>query len=148
MLANPDDGAAADTGVLAFLLGGRRRGGDALAEAAGVSHKARIPVAGVPMGLRVIRTLHAAERVGETWLCIDDPGLAAHEEVVQGIARGQLQIHPPEQTPSGSVEALLSRLERPRPVLVTTADHPLLEPSMVDHFLEQSSQRDADVVVG
>lgn len=148
MVANPENPTPSDAGVVAFLLGGRRRGGDALAAAAGVSHKARIPVAGVPMGLRVIRTLSAARQIRETWLCIDDPELEAHEEVARAVAGGQLHIHAPADTPSTSVEKMLSRLDRPRPVLVTTADHPLLEPAMVDHFVERASERDADVVVG
>ncbi|MBW2243597.1 MAG: nucleotidyltransferase family protein [Deltaproteobacteria bacterium] len=148
MLANPRIGPPTEAGAVAFLLGGRRRGGDALAEAAGVSHKAQIPVAGIPMGLRVIRTLHASKHVAETWLCTDDPELAAHEEVARACGRGKIHVHPPAETPSGSVESLLSRLDRPRQVLVTTADHPLLEPRMVDHFIERASQCDADVVVG
>ncbi|MCP5060447.1 MAG: NTP transferase domain-containing protein [bacterium] len=148
MLANPRTGTPTETGAVAFLLGGRRRGGDALAEAAGVSHKARIPIAGVPMGLRVIRTLHAAEQISETWLCTDDPEMASHEEVAKARERGEIHVHTPAETPSGSVENLLSRLDRPRPVLVTTADHPLLEPRMIDHFIERASQCDCDVVVG
>ncbi len=134
--------------MLAFLLAGRRRGGDALAEAAGVSHKARIPVAGVAMGVRVLRALGASERVSETWLCIDDPELGHHDEVASARDRGELRIHPPAPSPSESVGSLLAQLPSPRPVLVTTADHPLLDAAMIDHFLADASGRDADVVVG
>ena len=44
-------------GVTALVLAGQRRGTDPMAAAAGLSHKALLPVAGVPMLLRVLAAL-------------------------------------------------------------------------------------------
>ncbi len=134
--------------VRAFLLGGRRRGGDRLAQAHGVSHKCRIPVGGVPMLERVLTTLEASPWVGETWLCIDDPAVEGLEAVARGRRRGWLRIVAPEEGPSASVARMWRELPQPGPVLVTTADHPLLEPLHLEHFLEHGLSGGADVLAG
>jgi len=146
MLANLDESIVMPT--RAFLLGGRRGGADVLARAAGVSHKARIPVAGVPMAIRVLAALEACPGIDQTWLCIDDPELEAHDGVAAARDAGRLRIVPPAESPSASVGALFSQIEAPQPVLVTTADHPLLDAGMIEHFLSQALALDADVVAG
>ena len=132
----------------AFLLGGRRRGGDRLARAHGVSHKCRIPVGGVPMLERVLTTLEASPSVGETWLCIDDPAVERLDAVARGRRCGWLRIVAPERGPSASVARMWQELPQPGPVLVTTADHPLLEPRHLEHFLGLGLAGEADVVAG
>ncbi len=148
MLANPDESLVTGAPVRAFLLGGRRTGGDDLARSAGVSHKARIPVAGVPMAVRVVHALEGCAAIDQIWLCIDDPELAEHPEIRRALGRGRLRIVEPAESPSASVRALLDAMDAPQPVLVTTADHPLLDPTMLGHFLEAAAQRNADVVAG
>ena len=60
--------------VTALVLAGRRSGGaDPMAAAAGVSHKALLPVAGVPMLLRVVSALRASPSVGRIVVCIEAP---------------------------------------------------------------------------
>ncbi len=147
MLANLDE-SLVTLPTRAFLLGGRRGGADALARAAGVSHKARIPVAGVPMAIRVLAALEACPGIDQTWLCVDDPELEGREEIAAARDAGRLRIVPPAASPSASVGALLAQVEPPQPVLVTTADHPLLDGPMIEHFLSQALALDADVVAG
>src|SRR5262249_36630806 len=53
---------------------------------------------------------------------------------------------PPGATPGDSVQQALGRLEGALPLLVTTADHPLLTPAMIEHFLT-GAPSDADVAV-
>ena len=54
---------SAGPGLTAVVLAGSRREGDPLAAAAGVSHKALIPVGEVPMLQRVVSTLAAVPRI-------------------------------------------------------------------------------------
>lgn len=96
----------------------------------------------------VLRALRGSGRVRETWLCIDDPELTACDEIAEARARGELRIVLPEPDPSASVASMLRLQGEAEPVLVTTADHPLLEPAMIAHFVDGATRLDADVVAG
>lgn len=120
--------------VTALVLAGQRRGTDPMAAAAGVSHKALLPVAGVPMLLRVLAALRATPGVGRIVASIERPdvtlkGLGGLEDVV---------LRPSEASPARSAAAALA--EFGTPLLVTTADHALLTPAMVAHFLEAAPE--------
>ena len=121
--------------VTAIVLAGSRGPADPVAAAAGVSHKALAPVAGVPMLARVLATLAAVPRVGRTLVAIERPELlGAHPAFVPFLSGGAVTVLPAARTPSLSVLAALDAVEAPFPCLVTTADHPLLTPEMVEHF--------------
>jgi molybdopterin-guanine dinucleotide biosynthesis protein A len=114
-------------GVTALVLAGQRGGvADPMAVQAGVSHKALIPILGVPMILRVIAALQAAPGIGRIIISSDlpDHGFASHEVLRRESG----------PSPSGSVAAVLQ--EFGAPLLVTTADHPLLTAEMIGYFLD------------
>ena len=121
---------AAGGGVTALVLAGRRRGGpDPMAAAAGVSHKALLPVAGVPMLLRVVSALRASPPVGRLVVCIEAPG-----DALSGLGGLEgVEVRAAADSPAASAAAALA--EFGAPLLVTTADHALLTPGMVGHFL-------------
>jgi GTP:adenosylcobinamide-phosphate guanylyltransferase len=101
------------------------------------------------MLLRVVRTLAAAPSVGRLVVSIDEP--AALDEVPELAAQvrdGRLGVHASLSSPSRSVLDLLSGLAEDEPALVTTADHALLTPEMVEHFLAAASTSRADLLVG
>lgn len=115
------------SGITAVVLAGSRGGGDAVAAAAGVSHKALAPVAGRAMLLRVLDTLRAVPRIHRIIVVIDPPDALGPME---GVA-----IWPPGPSPCASLLGVLDRMEDgDYPLLVTTADHPLLTPQMVEWF--------------
>nr|WP_211113697.1 nucleotidyltransferase family protein [Azospirillum endophyticum] len=129
-------------------MAGSRGAADPVAAAAGVSHKALAPVAGVPMLVRVLETLAAVPRVGRVAVVIERPGLVLEDPAFAGfLARGTLEVVPAASSPSRSVLAALEAVPDPFPCLVTTADHPLLTPAMVEHFWTQAPP-DADAAVG
>jgi len=122
----------AEGGVTALVLAGRRggdAGADPMAAAAGVSHKALLPVAGVPMLLRVISALRGSPAVGCIVVSIEAP-----EESLFGLdgLEGVL-LRAAAPSPARSAAAALE--EFGAPLLVTTADHALLTPAMVAHLL-------------
>lgn len=130
------------TPVTALVLAGSRGPGEPLAQAAGVRHKALLPIAGEPMLARVLRALQACPGVGRIVVSSEEPGLA---EGLPGLDPGRpIERLPAAGSPSLSVAAALQALGTP--LLVTTADHALLEPAWVTHFLEQRSA-EADVAV-
>jgi GTP:adenosylcobinamide-phosphate guanylyltransferase len=131
------------------LAGSRGAAGDELASAQGQRHRALIPVYGVPMLVRVIRTLRAAPSIGAIVVSIDDPAaLADVPELAALVAQGALALRRSERSPSRSVVVVLESLAAGVPALVTTADHPLLTPAMVEHFTGACRQEGADVRVG
>jgi GTP:adenosylcobinamide-phosphate guanylyltransferase len=132
-----------------LVLAGRRGpADDPLVAVRAARHRALVDVEGVPMLVRVVRTLRAARSVGRIIVSIDDqaavravPELAALEE------EGELALRASRESPSRSVLDTLESLGAGEKLLVSTADHALLTPEMVDHFAGESESSDADVNV-
>ncbi|MDB5717601.1 MAG: hypothetical protein JWM38_1028 [Sphingomonas bacterium] len=133
------------TGWTAIVLAGQRPGGDPLAAVAGVPFKALIPVAGEPMVARVIRTLLAAPSIDHVVVLAQEPDrllalapewIARDPRVRRAIGGGGI---------SQSLAEVVGTDVAPWPVLVTTADHPLLTVAMIETFL--AGVGDADVAV-
>ena len=126
--------SAADRRFTALILAGSRGPDDPVARQAGRTHKALVPVAGVPMLLRVVRTLREAPCVGRLALCIDGPALEQLRDPVAAELLSDIRIVEPGSTPSTSVRRAIEELPDALPLLVTTADHALLTAAMVEHF--------------
>ena len=131
-----------------LVLAGRRGPEDPLSKQSGLSHRALLPVAGVPMLVRVLRTLESCPSVGALRLSIDSPDvLAGVPALAEALDAGRLGLHQSLESPSTSVADALGDLEA-GPTLVTTADHALLSPEMVEHFAAQARESDADALLG
>jgi len=129
--------------IHALVLAGARAEGDPLCLSEGVISKAVVDIAGKPMLSRVLRAL-GGSRVNLPAFVI---GLkrAALEHAADGIA-----CHFIDAQGKGPAASLLMALEGPitMPLLVTTCDHALLTPEMIDTFLEKSTASDVDLTVG
>lgn len=135
-------------GLTALVLAGSRGGAaDPMATAAGVRHKALIPVAGTPMLLRVIAALAATPGIGRIVVCIESPQVLASLPGLNDAAAGvPLATFAAAGSPSRSVSAALA--EFGTPLLVTTADHALLEPGWVRYFIDhQPANSDATLAL-
>jgi len=131
----------------ALVLAGSRGPDDPVARAAGVTHKAFAPVAGVPMLLRVVRTLRNSSSVGSLALCIDRTALEQLDPPVAAeLLAADAQVIAPDGTPSASVRRAIETLSDALPLLVTTADNVLLSPQMIEHFCA-AAPLDADLAV-
>lgn len=139
--------SAADRRLTALILAGSRGPDDPVARHAGQTYKALVPVAGVPMLLRVARTLLQAPSVGRLALCIDRLALQQLRDPDAGGLLSDIQIIEPGATPSASVRRALDGLPDGAALLVTTADHPLLTVAMVEHFCA-AVPANVDVAVG
>ncbi len=129
-----------------MLAGGRGGAADPMAAAVGVPVKALVPVAGVAMLERVVAALAGSRGVGRIVVCgapeagaLGLPGVAALHRA------GRLALLGAAASPSRSVAAALAALGTP--LLVTTADHALLRPATVEHFLGAAPDG-ADAVAG
>jgi GTP:adenosylcobinamide-phosphate guanylyltransferase len=125
-------------------MAGSRGGGDPLAMASGVASKALAPVAGTAMLARVLRTLDAAASVERVVVCgLDNDAARDAIDDASGI-----EVVPGEGTPGASAATAIATLGLTPPLLVTTADHPLLAVATVDAFCERAAAINADVTFG
>lgn len=134
----------------AIVLAGRRGGPDTLAEAASAPHRALLDTCGVPMLERVVACLEQTPAVGSVEVWIDTPELL---NTFPGLARrigdGSLRVERSASSPSRTVLAALDATgSSDDPILVTTADHALLTPLLLDTFLTRACATDADIGVG
>jgi len=133
----------------ALVLAASRGPQDPVARHAGRSHKALVKVDGVAMLVRVLRTLRQSRSVGRIAVCLEaDAAVAgADRELDALLAEPGVTLVEAAATPSLSVARALAMLPAALPMLLTTADHPLLTAAMVDRFCE-AVPPDADAAVG
>ena len=123
------------------MLAGARAGGDALARAEGVASKAVIEIAGRPMLARVLAALaDAGVRTPVAVLGLDEAVLAA----AAGATPCRRVDSPIGAGPAASLLAALSGPVA-LPLLVTTCDHALLTPAMVDGLSGRRRASGADL---
>ncbi len=129
----------------ALVLAGRRGTSDPLDQLQTGTHPALIDVVGVPMLLRVIRSLRESERIGPIAISIDAVSALTNPELE---ANHELVHHQSLDSPSRSVRDALSGFGAGHPVLVTTADHALLTPEIIADFLDRADASRVDLAVG
>ena len=115
---------------------------------AGVRAKCLTPIGGTPMVIRVVRALRDSGRIGRILLCGPADATVQSSADLRGLtAEGGVGWVAPQATPCTSAAAALATLPSDAPVLVTTGDHALLAPAMVQEFLDQAIARGGDVAV-
>ncbi|WP_022683041.1 nucleotidyltransferase family protein [Sphingobium bisphenolivorans] len=135
--------ASPASGITALLLAGSRPGADPLAQAAGVSIKPLAPVAGEPMINHPVRALLAHPAIGQVVILTQAPELFAADPATAWLAE-----HPDvrfERSGGGIAASLLGVLEREEfsfPLLMTTADHVLLDGAMLDQMVAEAAGTD------
>lgn len=146
---NPSHALNGPRSYTALVLAGTRGDDDALAQATGSPHRALLDLDGIPMLERVVATLDHSPAIDRVWVSIDRPQrLNEQAGLKRRIASGQLGVLESEPSPSLSVLAGIESIPGSSPLLVTTADHALLDTAMVAHFLAAADASDADLAVG
>jgi len=131
----------------AVVLAADREIDNPVARAAGTPCKAFAPVAGVPMVLRVLDALKNSDSVGRCVLCGPSWSLIEQEhELHDRITSGQLTWIDHEATPSSSAYQAMQSLSANTSVLLTSSDHAMLNPQIVDKFCQRALESDCDVV--
>jgi GTP:adenosylcobinamide-phosphate guanylyltransferase len=121
-------------GITAVVLAGERPGGDPLAASFGVAAKALIPVGGVSMVDRVVAALEGCDAIGQV-IVIGGKVLLA----------GRRNVEPAGRTIAETVRELVERNRFP--LLITTADHALLDAGMLASFIAEAAGHDLAVAV-
>ena len=133
----------------AIILAGKRPGKDSVAEAAGVACKSFAPIDGRPMVHRVLDALADARQIGKRILCGPSQSLIMQEPQLKArIEKGEVKWIDSQPTPSLSTYHALQTFPKDKPVLITTADHALLTPQIVDYFCSETRRLPSDVAAG
>ena len=123
--------------VNVLILAGQREGVvDPLCAEAGIERKALLPLNGVPMIDYVLRALRTSTVAQSFYVSGFDASYDA-----------DLLQSPSKPGPAGSAMAAIDA-GITTPLLITTADHPLLTADMVDMFIVNAHKTGADLCVG
>jgi GTP:adenosylcobinamide-phosphate guanylyltransferase len=126
----------------AIVLAGARPGRDAFAEGFGTDLKALIPVGGEPMVARPVRALLASASVGRVIVLSQMP-----ERIAEALPKDpRTTVAQSQATIAATMLALCNDAGIEWPLLVTTADHALLDAATVDEFCRESSV--AELAIG
>lgn len=124
----------------AIVLAGQRPGIDPLASHFGERWKALVHVAGEAMVTRVVRTLGDAATIGRILVLTQEP--KSLNDALKGLPK--VDVLPSGGGISTSILNTLDAEALDYPILVTTADHPLLTADMVRIFMDEA---EGDVAV-
>lgn len=130
------------TGWTAIVLAGSRPGRDEFAARYGAKFKALIEVGGTPMVTRVTKALLGSKSVGRIRVLTQEPAAIAEAlpengRVMLGVSQGSI---------AQTLDHVMADPETRFPLLVTTADHALLDADMVEDFIAKAG--DADLAIG
>jgi len=125
----------------AVVLAGSRPGRDAFAEQYGTDLKALIPVGGEPMVARPVKTLLATEDVGQVIVLSQAP-----ERIASALPSDpRISLRKSGATIATTMLDLCLDKQSQWPLLVTTADHALLDVETVDEFCAYA---EGDIAIG
>lgn len=125
----------------AIVLAGSRPGRDAFAEDHGTDLKALIPVGGEPMVARPVRALLESANIGRVIV------MAQAVDRLRAVLPDdpRVEVRASQATIAATIIALIDEGKVAWPLLVTTADHALLDPATVDEFCAAAG---ADIAIG
>lgn len=149
MTTKAEDGGVARVAMSwsVIVLAGQRPGVDPLARAFGRTVKAEVPVLGRPMVARVVETLLSVPAIGKIVILTQDPDALQSDEVRALRADPRVAVAKGGDGISLSVKQVAGSPMAPWPVLVTTADHPLLTREIIEDFLAQAGAADVSVAM-
>jgi GTP:adenosylcobinamide-phosphate guanylyltransferase len=126
----------------AVVLAGSRPGRDPFAEQFGTDLKPLIPIDGEPMVRRPVRALLASPAVGRIVVVSQSP-----ERIAAALQKdARIEIRQSLGTIAETIETLILDRVAEFPLLVTTADHALLDREMIEAFIDGAAG--ADVAIG
>jgi GTP:adenosylcobinamide-phosphate guanylyltransferase len=126
----------------AIVLAGSRPGRDAFAEQFGTDLKPLIPVDGEPIVRRPVRALLASQEIGKILVLSQKPDRIAAELPDDP----RIELRESSGTIAETIETLILSRTVEFPMLVTTADHALLDAQMIAEFMEKAIG--ADLAIG
>lgn len=136
---------AASGAWTAILLAGQRPGPDRLASHFGQHYKALIPLCGKPMVERVAACLLRSPAIGKVIIVAQQPEALLPLAIIDRFGADRVCGMASIGGIAESIAAVLRSGASTWPVLITTADHPLLTPEMIGDFLGKAGEGDISI---
>jgi GTP:adenosylcobinamide-phosphate guanylyltransferase len=128
--------------MIAVVLAGSRPGSDPLAAAFGMDLKALVPIGGKPMVRWPVDALLASDRFSQVRVLAQEP-----QRIAEALpANPKLLVEKSGASIAATLERLCFDPAVEWPLLVTTADHVLLDDGMIDEFCDLGEV--ADIAIG
>jgi GTP:adenosylcobinamide-phosphate guanylyltransferase len=132
----------------AIVLAADREQVNPVAKIAGVRCKSLAPINGIPMIFRVLGALSASKKVVGSLLCGPPRSIIDQEpELRDYVASGKAAWMENQATPSLSASEAIKSMPQGDAILLTTSDHALLTPQIVDYFCRAAQNSGCDLVV-
>jgi GTP:adenosylcobinamide-phosphate guanylyltransferase len=132
----------------AIILAADREQANPVAKAAGVRCKSLAPINGTPMIFRVLGALSTSEKVAGSLLCGPPRSIIDQEpELNEYVASGKAAWMENQATPSLSASEAIKSMPQGNAILITTSDHALLTPQIIDYFCRAAQNSGCDLVV-
>ena len=128
--------------LIALVLAGRRSTKDEPLAAFSDVHKAFIDIGGVQMIDHVVKALSSVEAIDNIWISAPED-IRAHFNTIQSPVR-ELTIKNACVSPAATIETALKDAPPDSELLVTTCDHALLTPEMIEYFLNVIDRNTSD----
>jgi molybdopterin-guanine dinucleotide biosynthesis protein A len=133
----------------AVVLAADREEENPVARAAGVRCKSLAPINGTPMIFRVLEALSSSCRVQDRVLCGPPKIIMDQEPELNGlVTAGKVDWLENQATPSLSAYHAMTSLPEGTTLMLTTSDHALLSPRVIDYFCNAAQESGCDVVAG
>jgi GTP:adenosylcobinamide-phosphate guanylyltransferase len=134
-----------DTGWTAIILAGQRPGPDPLASAFGIEMKAVVPLCGKPMIAWVLESLLGCTELNRIIILTQDTTILQTDGLQHFALQPRVSVIPSGKGIASSILRYAGTKLAPWPIIVTTADHPLLTPLMVKTVIERSVGFDVSI---
>lgn len=143
-----NDGTAKPS-LTALVLAASRKGfDDPVAKLQNKSHKCLVNIDGIAMIQRVVQTLLDSECFGRILISIEDEQVLRDLVSIQGwLKEGTVEIVPSSGNLADSLVSATKMINKPLPLVITTADNVLHTPELVRDFVAAFVHGAGDVAV-
>ena len=135
--------------ISVLVLAASRLGAeDVVAKSQNVSHKCLITLDGMIMLERVVKEIKAAKNVGRIFISIENDERAGSVPALTEMRQtGEIQFVQSRENLYLSVMGAAKDIDKPFPLLITTADNALHTTEMVDYFCKETFALNPDAAI-
>ena len=133
----------------AIILAADRGVSDPVAAATQSPCKALSPVCGTPMLIRVMQALLSSQSIDSILVVGPAPEIVTKSPELEVLfAQDTIRWINNGASPCTSAQLAIKHIDESKPTLITTADHALLSPEIIDFFCQQAVDTESDSLVG
>lgn len=129
--------------ITTLVMAAARGPDDPMARAFKAQHKCLIDIDGIPMLVRVVEALKATPEIGSIGVSIDRFDVLDNISGLKG-----LDLYKSGNSAPNSAALAIEQMGHSFPLLITTADHALLNREIIENFCQQAEKTSCDIAIG